>query len=385
MAGRRIALVAPPWYALPPHGYGGSELVVSLLARGLREAGHDVLLYGCEGSEDGTIEMAPPTWSEDLGTWRQGMREAAWAARVLRDLECRGGVDLVHDHAGGGALTSAAFISEIPVVHTVHNPLRELWRSFYESVGDRAGLISISHDQRRSAEHLNWIGTVHNAVDIDALHPPGTVERDDYLLCLARICPDKGQHVAIEVARRTGRRIVLAGKIAHQDGGGEYFAKDIRPHVDGDRVVYIPNIAGREKADLIARAGALVLPLQWPEPFGLVMAEGLVSGTPVIAMNKGAAPEIICDGVTGFLVEDADAMTDRVNRTHEIDPRMCARIARECFSPSAMAAGYAGIYEAVLEGAAGSIELAGGAIVGRDDPLIDHDAASEAARDLAVR
>jgi glycosyltransferase involved in cell wall biosynthesis len=383
MAKRRIALIAPPWYALPPHGYGGTELVVSLLARGLRNAGHDVLLYGCEGSEEGTIEMAPPTWSRDLGTWRQGMRESAWASRVLRDLECRGGVDIIHDHAGGGSLVAAANTLAAPTVHTVHNPLRELWRSFYESVGDTAGLIAISHHQRRTAAHLNWAGTVHNAVDLDALHPPGVLERDDYLLCLSRVCPDKGQHIAVEVARRTGRRLILAGKIAHQDGGREYFDKDIRPYVDGDRVVYLENVGGTDKSDLIARAGAILAPLQWPEPFGLVMAEGLASGIPVIAMNKGAAPEIIHDGVTGFLVDTIDQMTDRVGRLHEIDPNMCGRIARECFSADAMAAGYASVYEAVIQGDLPEVPVTATA-VGRDDTAVDAQAVTEAARELVV-
>ena len=384
MPQRRIALIAPPWYALPPHGYGGTELVVSLLARGLRAAGHDVLVYGCEGSEEGTIEMAPPTWSRDLGTWRQGMRESAWAARVLRDLECRGGVDIIHDHAGGGSLVGAANFLGTPTVHTVHNPLRELWRSFYESIGETAGLIAISHHQRRTARHLNWTGMVHNAVDIDALHAPGAVERDDYLLCLSRVCPDKGQHIAVEVARRTGRRLILAGKIAHQDGGREYFEKDIRPYVDGDRVIYLENVAGREKAELIARAAGIVAPLQWPEPFGLVMAEGLASGTPVIAMNKGAAPEIIHDGVTGFLVNTIDEMTDRVGQLHHIDPKMCGRIARECFSAEAMAAGYAGLYESVIAGDLPEVTVSATA-VGRDDTSIDAGAAATAARELVVR
>lgn len=345
---RRIALVAPPWYPLPPVGYGGTELVVTLLARGLRDLGHEVIVYGAEGSEDGVTALAPESWSDDLGTWKQGIREAAWTVRIMRDLERRGPVDIIHDHVGAASMVAALFRESAPMVHTVHGPLRQPWITLYEDIGDDIPLIGISHHQRKTAPHLGWLGVVHNAVDVDALHRPGEVERQDYLLTLSRICPDKGQHIAIEVARRAGKKLILAGKIGVADGGREYFEKDIAPHIDGRNVVYIPNVAGREKAKLIAQARAMLVPIQWPEPFGLVMAEGLASGTPVIAMKKGAASEIVHDGATGFLVEDADEMTDRLAEIDQIDPMHCARIARDCFSPRAMAEGYLRLYDQIL-------------------------------------
>ncbi|MDQ6846389.1 MAG: glycosyltransferase family 4 protein [Candidatus Dormibacteraeota bacterium] len=347
MTRRHIVVVAPPWYPVPPHGYGGIELVVGLLSDGLRQLGHRVTLLAAEGSERDAIGLAPCSWRADLGKPTERLRELTYAARVTDTLTQLGGVDIIHDHCGFSTLIAESVSGIAPVVHTVHGSIPEVYATFYASVGVRAAFVSISTAQRRSMPELHWTGTVHNAVDVDALRVAAG-EKEPYLLCLARICPDKGQHVAIEAARRAGLRLILAGKVEDIPEATDYFERHIAPAVDGDRVVHLHNVAGDEKALLLARARALLAPLQWDEPFGLAMVEAMVSGTPVIAIARGAAPELVTEGVTGFLVDDVDGMSAAVPLAAQLDPSACAEVTRARFSPSAMAAAYLQLYEDVM-------------------------------------
>lgn len=348
MTERHVVMVAPPWYPVPPHGYGGIELVVGLLCDALRHAGHRVTLLGADASERDAIPLAPRSWRADLGTPTERLRELTYAARVADTLTALGTVDVIHDHCGFSTLIAASLTGVAPVVHTVHGNIPEPYASFYSSVARRTGFVSISAAQRRSMTDLPWLGTVHNAVDVDSLRV-AAADKEPYLLCLARICPDKGQHVAIETAHRAGMRLVLAGKVEDIPEATEYFERYIAPAVDGDRVVHVLNVAGEEKAQLLARAHAMLAPLQWDEPFGLAMVEAMASGTPVIAMARGAAPELVAEGSTGFLVQDVDGMTAAVQLAGGIDPRACAAATRARFSPSVMAAAYLQVYERVIE------------------------------------
>lgn len=347
MSVARVAVVAPPWYPVPPVGYGGTELVVALLVRSLRAQGIDVVLYAAEGSAEPAVELAPPEWSIDLMDDRHLFREAAYMGRVLADLEARD-VDVIHDHSGWVGLVANGFSGLAPTLHTAHLPILDEYRLIYEAVAHRVDLVAISDAQRATAPELNWAGRVYNAVDIDAL--PLVEERDDYLLCLARISPQKGQHHAIEVAWRTGRRLILAGKVGELPGDRPYFDSQIAPHIDGDRVVYLDNVAGAEKAALLGRASALLAPLRWAEPFGLAMVEAMATGTPVIAMRCGSTPELIEHGRTGFLADSVDGLVEATAQLHAIDPRECADQARRRFSPQTMAAGYLELYEAAAAG-----------------------------------
>ena len=344
MTRHHVAIVAPPWYPIPPHGYGGIELVIGLLSEALRDAGHRVTLLAAEGSTPGTVSLAPGAWRSDLGGPDERLRELTYASRVATALEALDGVDVVHDHCGFSSLLAACLTDVAPVVHTVHGDIPEAYSTMYSALASRAGFISISAAQRETMAELPWIGTVHNAVDVDNLaFTPET--KEPYLLCLARICPDKGQDIAIEVARRTGMRLVLAGKIETGPESVEYFKRHVEPAIDGDRVVHLHNVAALEKAHLLSRAYALLAPLQWDEPFGLAMVEAMASGTPVLAMARGAAPELVTEGVTGFLVNDADEMTLAVPLVAGVDPWQCAGVTRARFSPAAMAHSYIRLYE----------------------------------------
>ena len=349
---RHVVMLAPPWYPVPPHGYGGIEIMVSVLADELRARGHLVTLFGAAGSDDPAVVHAPDAWKADLGRRDERLRELTYGARVLESLRHRGTIDVIHDHVGFGTLLAVAQISETPVVHTVHGPLTEPESTFYSALAGRVGLVAISESQRRSAPDLPWIGTVLNAVPLHQ-HPAGDSDRTSpYLVCLARICPDKGQHIAIEVARRTGLRLVLAGKVENTPASREYYAAQVLPWIDGDRVVHVTNVAGRKKTALLDGATALLAPILWDEPFGLSVVEAMATGTPAISFARGAAPELIDHGLTGFLVRDADEMVAAVGRVSEIDPAYCAALTRRRFSPAAMADGYLRMYECVESSAA---------------------------------
>ena len=325
------------------------ELVVTLLARGLRRQGHRVTLFGAEGSEPGITVCAPAGLDAHLGQATQVMYEMTYLARVVQRMRAMAPFDVIHDHAGFGGAMIASLLQGSPVLHTVHGAIGVAELDFYNSIPGDIGLVAISESQRRQAPDLGWIGVVHNAVDVHHL----TVAHPDldprYLLCLARICEDKGQHVAIAVARRCELRLVLAGKVEETSQGREYFHRKVEPYIDGTKVIYMPSVTGAAKARLIAGATATLAPISWPEPFGLSIVEAMVSGTPAISLRKGAAEELIEDGMTGFVVDDEDDMVAAVGRAEEIDVNECAKVARERFSPEVMTDGYVRLYRHALD------------------------------------
>ena len=323
--------------------------MVGLLTRELRRQGHDVVLFASAASDLATHRCAPSSWAADLGGPSEAWREVTYAARVLDTLHSAPAFDVVHDHCGGAMLIGALQWAGAPVVHTVHGVLGEPEETCYADLDSRAALVAISYAQRRSAETVGWFATVHNPIDVDGLWQANAADKQPYLLCLARICPDKGQHLALEVARRAGRPLVLAGKVDAGPEGAEYYERWIAPAIDGSRVIHLHDVAGEQKGRLLANATALLAPLQWEEPFGLAMAEAMASGTPVVAFARGAAPEVVTPGVTGFLVNDVDGMVQALGEVDAIDPARCAAEARARFAPARAAAEYLAVYERVRE------------------------------------
>lgn len=339
----RIAIVAPPWYPLPPKGYGGIELVVHLLHTELRRMGHDVTAFGAEGSGPNVKALADASWTAALGGADERARQATYLARVFRRLVGER-FDVIHDHTGFEGLLVALASGVAPVVvHTIHGELMEPACAFYKEVQDRVRLCAVSLSQAMTAPGLKLAGIVHNAVELPT--SPPSVAHERYLIEVARITPDKGQHLAVEVARRTGRKLILAGKVERSGEGERYFEEQIESFL-GPMVEYYPNVAGAQKTRLISRAAAGLFPLQWSEPFGLAMVECMVEGTPVLALRSGSTPELIEQGVTGFLAEDLDELVRAANRLDEIDRVRCALSARERFSPRRMAERYLSVYRA---------------------------------------
>jgi glycosyltransferase involved in cell wall biosynthesis len=349
MRKRRIALVVSPWYPVPPSGYGGIELMAYNLGRELSSRGHQVTVIGQQGSKGPfeVLAVAPESWTEQLDTKDHVARESLFLYRAYEAIH-GGAFDIVHDNSGlTGILVASQARLEAPVVATLHGSLSEAEGDFLRSVARQVSLVAISRAQQATVAGLEWHGVVHNAVDPCEYTPiTNPKEKEGYLVELARIDPDKGQHIAIEVAKRLNVPLVLAGKVDSE--ATRYFEETIKPKLDG-QVTWRENVTGKEKAELLAKAKALLFPIQWEEPFGMAMVEAMVSGTPVIASPRGAAPEIVEPGVTGFLADDVDGMVTAYQRLGEIDLARCVEEAARRFGPGQMADGYVDVYERAIE------------------------------------
>ena len=341
----RIAMVAPPFFELPPTGYGGIELVVADLIDTLVERGHEVTLIGA--GRNGTRAQFRRTYAEPqharLGEPLPEAVHAAAAAQILDRLD----VDVVHDHTLLGPLQARGRVA--PTVVTVHGPVVGEPAVYYRLVGGTTHLVAISHAQRSFAPGLNWVGTVHNA--IDPKRCTFRAVKEDWVLFLGRCTADKGMHLAIEIAQAAGRPIKLAAK-CQDPVERAYFDAEIRPRL-GDGVEWLGEITGQEKQEALAAARCLLFPLQWEEPFGMVLLEALASGTPVVTMPRGAVPEIVTDGVTGFVREHLEDLPAAVDAAGDIDPHRCLQEVLDRFTPQIMAARYERVYRRVLDRAAG--------------------------------
>jgi glycosyltransferase involved in cell wall biosynthesis len=341
-----VAILAPPWIPVPPPGYGGIEAMIALLCDGLVARGHEVTLFAAPGScsSADVRPVLPEAHADEIEAARH---EADHVARVFEAIELgsRSGApfDVIHDHCGFTAFAMADRIG-VPMVHTLHGPFTRDTRAFYEHHGRKASAVAISRRQRAAAPpNLRVIAVIPNPIDAEAW--PYQPEKGDYLLWLGRLTAVKGPQRAIAAARAAGVPLVLAGPV--QPGDEEFFARDVEPHVDGDAVSYIGEVGGDDKKRLFARARALLMPIRWDEPFGIVMVEAMAGGTPVIAFPEGAASDVVIDGRNGFLVEDEDAMAGAVGRLETIDPAECRKSVVERYGVDRVAAAYEAAYAGV--------------------------------------
>ena len=338
----RIGLIAPPWIPVPPPAYGGTEEVIDNLARGLTALGHDVRLFTIGES---TCPV-PRQWlyRSPAGPMGDRFREAAHVLAAYQALA--GDVDIIHDHTDlGPLLAGRRGISHPPIVTTIHGPVTPGNRQSLAEAARHAAIVAISHAHARSFGDIPVAAVIHHGIDLDIYTPgPGT---GGYLLFTGRMSADKGVHHAVRVAQRTGWPLVITAKI-REPAERAYFDQQVRPLLGpGDDMLAEQPLAAR--VDLMRHAAALVNPISWPEPFGLVMAEALAAATPVLAFPNGAAPEIIDHGRTGYLCQDEDEMSAAVAHLGEIDRWQCRAAAEERFSLARMAADYERLYRAVLE------------------------------------
>jgi glycosyltransferase involved in cell wall biosynthesis len=342
----KIAILAPVWFPVPPSGYGGIEWVVWLLADGLAGAGHDVTLFAAGESRTKArlayvYRRAP---SEMIGRTEQDLRHA------LNCLSRQDEFELVNDHSG---MLAAAIGGggRVPMAHTVHGPLGGMPGEMYEQisrVAPNVGFISISMNQRRPDPDLNWIGNCPNALDFD-LYPFGPESKKDggdYLLFLGRMTADKGAHRAVRTAVETGLPLKLAGKM-REPLEQQYFDEYVRPHLNS-RIEYLGEVSHGEKVELLQHARATLFPINWEEPFGLVMIESMACGTPVVATRRGAVPEVIEPGRGGVIVDDWRDAPRALEEATAIAPATCRAYAEEHFSPERMLSDYLQAYETLL-------------------------------------
>lgn len=344
----RIALVAAPWIALPPGGYGGIELVVSNLTEALVGLGQDVLLFAPGDSR--TAARLLPTlprhcgqdWSPEIAMPLFWATSSYAYARALVE-----GADLVHDHT--------LMETDLPItrLHTLHGPANDEVIERCRRIGATGHdyFVAISRRQRELyGDDLPWAGTVYNGIEVEAA--PFSADKGDYLLFIGRANWEKGLDLAVRVAMRAEKRLVMAVKMteAHER---DYYREQVEPWLGrGGAIELRGELTPAEKFALYRDAAATLFTSQWEEPFGLVMPESLACGTPILALRRGAAPEVIVDGVTGFLADDEDGLVEAVSRLHEIDPQACREDAKGRFSTTAMAQGYLALYQQLVGGRA---------------------------------
>ena len=339
MSPLRIAVVAPVAWRTPPRAYGPWELVAHNLTEGLVAAGHEVTLFATGDSRtSATLRSAVDRGYEEDRSQDAKVCEYLHLANAM---EAAAHFDVVHNHFDFMGLAYSRLIPT-PMVTTIHGFSSERIVPVYRRYDDRVAYVSIS-DADRHAD-LRYAATVYNGIDVDDFRfgdSPG-----DHLLYFGRMHPDKGPHDAIAIARRAGRKLIMAGLI--QDAG--YWERACLPHVDGERVVYLGNIGPAERRRVLAEAAALLHPIHFDEPFGLSVAEAMVSGTPVIAYDRGSMPELILDGLSGYRVRDLEEATAACAKTADIDRRRCRDYAVGKFSRAAMTEGYLEVYAEVLAG-----------------------------------
>ncbi len=340
-------MLAPPWIPIPPGGYGGIEWVVHLLTEELVARGHDVSLFATGDSRSAAtlhyvMKDAPTARMHETSL---DAHHVGFAWQVIQaQIDAGMPPDVVHDHT---AWLAAAFAPTLPmpVVHTHHGAFDDDNRRFYTAFMDHVTHTCISEHQRSTWPQLPVAAVVPNAIDV--ANYQWQTEKDDFLLCVSRVHPTKGNHLALAVGERLDLPVVLAGKIDPGEGR-EYFMEDIAPRLHGEKARFLGEVGEDEKRDLMKRARATVFPIQWDEPFGLVMIESMAAGTPCVAFNRGAAAEVIVDGVTGFLVDDLDGMVEAVKKVGEISPETCRKHVEQHFAPGVMADGYLEVYQSVL-------------------------------------
>ncbi len=333
----RIALIAPPWVPVPPTAYGGTETIVDSLARGFQAAGHDVMLFT---TADSTCPVKKEWILDRVDSTRLNWSEVE-LRHVIAAYEAVADYDVVHDHTMLGPVYSARF-PQIPVVMTQHHPFDDRFIDMVRASNDSVPLVAISHDQASHAQDIKVRRVIHHGLDPNDFKFCDTP--DDYFVFLGRMSPNKGAARAAAIAREAGVKLKIAARLSDNEGEREYFENEVKPLLNDD-VQYIGEVSLPEKVELLRHARALLNPIRWDEPFGLVMIESFGSGTPVISFKEGAAKEIIENGVTGFLCDDESEMIDAIGKIDQIDRHTCRTVMETHFSNNRMVADYLDLFE----------------------------------------
>ncbi|MBI2738266.1 MAG: glycosyltransferase family 4 protein [Rhodospirillales bacterium] len=338
----RIAQVAPLAESVPPKLYGGTERVVAWLIDELVELGHDVTLFASGDSR--TRARLEPVWPYAFRLGRPRTDPVAVQAVLLETLAARArDFDVIHCHTDWLHLPLLTRTG-VPFLTTFHGRLDiaglpEVVRHFPD-----APFVSISHNQRLPLAGASWLGTVYHGLPASSLH--ARMERGSYLAFLGRLTKEKGPEVAMRIARAAGVPLHIAAKVPKGDRG--YFKEQLEPKIDGRDIQLTGEVNDETKEAFLAQAAALLFPIDWPEPFGLVMIEAMACGTPVIAFRHGSVPEVIDEGVTGFVVDDEEGAVRAVGRLAELDRRQVRACFERRFTASRMASEYVALYEGLV-------------------------------------
>lgn len=341
----RIALLAPLWKKIPPEKYGGSELVVANLAKGLTELGHEVTTFACGGSEvlGKLVPVIQKPMYELVGgfDWN-GIKQYEFLSffelgKHIKDF------DVAHNHMGFHPIALAPFIS-IPFVTTLHSSLPPDF-PYLANAFREYPFVSISNAQRKLAPELNYVATVYHGIGVETFNPHLEGKGNNFVF-IGTLSHNKGIDIAVKAAHKIGAKLIIAGEIREEDK--PFLEKEVFPYMDGEHIKFIGEINHTEKAALLSNASALLFPSRWNEAFGLVMIEALACGTPVVALSSGAVPEVLRDGETGFIVEDELLFDEAMKKVNELSRKKCRAEAEQRFDISAMAKNYEDVYNLLI-------------------------------------
>lgn len=340
----RIAMLTPLWKTVPPQKYGGTELVASLLAEELVKLGHEVTLFACGGSKTSgkLVEVIDQPLTDTREYFRYDCIEFQdfLEIKLAFDAAKAGKFDIIHNHMVSFSTAALSDFCPVPMVTTTHSSGLPYFEPLAKAAKD-SNYVSVSNSQRSLAPYLNYIATVYHGIDTKSIEY--NFNSGDYLLFLATISKDKGIDRAIEIAKKSGMKLIIAGNIYSE----EYF-ETIKPLIDGSQIVFLGEVDQQQKNDLMKNAKAYIFPIRWTEAFGLTIIESLASGTPVIAFRNGSLPEIIDEGKTGFLVDSIDQAIEAISKIDSISREECRRQAVDRFDVSIMAKNYIKVYESLL-------------------------------------
>ena len=332
----RIAMLAPISWRVPPRHYGPWERVVSLLTEGLVARGLDVTLFATADSQTAArlAAVCPRPYSDD-----PEIHPKVWECLHISEVfERAADFDLIHNQFDFLPLTYSGLV-QTPLVTTIHGFSSEKIVPVFQKYNERGYYVSISDADRHPK--LDYVATVYHGIPMEefTLRP----EPDDYLLFFGRIHHEKGVVEAIEVAKRTDRRLIIAGIIQDED----YYERLVKPHIDGQRIEYIGSVGPDRRDDVLGRAYALLHLINFDEPFGLSMVEAMATGTPVIGFGRGSVPEVVRDGVSGFIVGSVDEAVAALGRVPELDRERARQYVEQHFSRERMVEGYIRVYKRV--------------------------------------
>jgi glycosyltransferase involved in cell wall biosynthesis len=339
----RIAQVSPLWERVPPPAYGGTELVVSLLTDELVRRGHEVTLFASGDSI--TLANLESTYPRalrlDAGVKEPMIYEMLQLSQVYERAD---EFDIIHSHMGCAALPYTRLV-KTPTVHTMHGIFTPDNEKMFVHAHNQP-YVSISDSQREPKLGLNYVATVYNGIDVDSYEFHEKPQEPPYLAFLGRLSHEKGAHLAIDIAKRSGFQLKMAGKIDVVDVN--YYEELIKPHIDGEQIQFLGEANHVQKNALMGGAVATLFPITWREPFGLVMVESMASGTPVVAMELGSAREVIAHGETGFLCNSVEECVEALQQVSQISRLTCRQHVDRHFSVRRMVDGYEAVYQAQI-------------------------------------
>jgi glycosyltransferase involved in cell wall biosynthesis len=340
----RIAQVAPLWESVPPPGYGGIELVVGNLTDELVRRGYEVTLFASGDSETlaELVSVVPRALRLDPSIQEPAVYDLLQLG-LVNDMAKE--FDLIHFHTGVTALPLIPML-KTSVIQTLHGSFTPDSYKIFDRYSNLS-YISISEAQRLGAPHLNYGSTVYNGIKTESYLYQAQPENPPYLAFLGRISPDKGPEKAIAIARATGLPLKMGGKVDKVDR--EFYEREIAPQIDGKQIQYLGELYHKEKTELLANAAVTLFPIAWSEPFGLVMAESMCTGTPVVAMNLGSVPEVIAHQKTGWICSSLEEMIAAVPKAMQLDRRQCREHVEQFFSIAKMVDGYEAAYKQAIE------------------------------------